>query len=150
MSTTATAGLSRSAQIAAAYCVFAVGASAVNLAAQWAVLHYGPYLFRMWRPLEITGAVAVGTAAGLCLKYVLDKRFIFQDRSTGARAHAKRFSLYAMGGLFTTAIPYGLEQFAGHAYPKNNMAVYIAGALGLAVGYAVKFRLDRRFVFNRP
>ena len=143
-------GLPRSARIALAYCVFAVAASSVNLAAQWGVLNYGPYLFRMWRPLEITGAVAVGTAAGLCLKYLLDKRYIFQDRATGARAHARRFSLYAMGGLFTTAIPYGLEQVAGHAYPHSNAAVYVAGAIGLACGYAVKFRLDRRFVFNRP
>jgi putative flippase GtrA len=139
----------RATQIAVAYCAFAACAMAVNLSAQWLVLHFGPHLFRMWRPLEITGAMAVGTGAGLVLKYVLDKRFIFQDPATGARAHAKRFSLYAAGGLFTTAIPYGLELVTGMAF-RRGPAIYVAGAVGLVIGYAVKFQLDRRFVFNRP
>ena len=132
------------------YAAFAALAMAVNLSAQWVVLHlFMPGLPLLLRPVLITLAMGVGTAGGLVLKYVLDKRFIFQDASTGAKAHVRRFSLYAAGGLVTTAIPYALELVTGSLRP-HGPAVLIAGAVGLMIGYVIKYRLDRRFVFNRP
>ena len=150
MTMAVSSGLSQRGKKALTYAAFAALAMAVNLSAQWVVLHlFMPGLSLLLRPVLITIALGVGTAAGLVLKYVLDKRFIFQDASTGARAHARRFSLYAAGGLVTTAIPYGLELVTGSLRP-HGPAVLIAGAVGLAIGYVIKYRLDRRFVFNRP
>lgn len=149
MTIAVTAGFSKRGHLTAVYCAFAAVAMTVNLSAQWIVLRMGLLVPHVPGFFVVTAATAVGTAAGLLLKYGLDKRFIFQDRTTGARAHARRFSLYAAGGLFTTAIPYGLELVARGFYPRGP-AVLIAGAVGLIIGYAVKFRLDRRFVFNRP
>ena len=131
------------------YCAFAGLAMVVNLGSQWIVLRLGLLVPHVPGFFVVTASTAVGTAAGLLLKYGLDKRFIFQDRATGARAHARRFSLYAAGGLFTTAIPYALELIARGYFPRGP-GVLVAGAVGLVIGYAVKFRLDRRFVFNRP
>lgn len=143
-------GLSPRGRKALAYAAFAGLAMVVNLSAQWVVLHlFMPGLPVLLRPVLITLALGVGTAAGLVLKYMLDKKFIFQDASTGARAHAKRFSLYAAGGLVTTAIPYAMELVAGSLHP-HGPTVLVAGAVGLVIGYTIKYRLDRRFVFNRP
>ena len=54
-------------------------------------------------------AVAAGTLVGLVVKYLLDKRWIFADTSTGVKAHGKKFSLYTAMGLVTTAIFWGTE-----------------------------------------
>lgn len=122
------------------YAAFAAVATAVNLLTQWAVLlawagAYGLY-----------AALALGTLTGLVAKYILDKRWIFADHSTGAATHARKFSLYTLMGVFTTAIFWGTElafdALLGGAWR------YVGGALGLAVGYVVKYRLDRRFVFG--
>ena len=50
-----------------------------------------------------------GTLAGLVLKYLLDKRWIFADRETGAAAHGRKFTLYTLMGVVTTAIFWGTE-----------------------------------------
>lgn len=98
-------------------------------------------------PMALAIAIACGTGAGLVLKYLLDKRWIFHDRSRGAAAHAKRFSLYALIGLLTTTLFWGAEA-AAWAIWRSNVARETGAALGLIVGYVVKYHLDRRFVFS--
>ena len=87
-----------------------------------------------------------GTAAGLVVKYLLDKRFIFRDRTGGAAQHVRKFGLYAAMGLATTGLFWGAE-IAAAALSPDARAKYVGGALGLLAGYLVKYRLDRRFVF---
>ena len=94
-------------------------------------------------------AVVVGTAAGLVVKYILDKRWIFADRTTGVREHGRKFSLYTAMGLITTAIFWASET-AFWLIWNTHEAREIGAVLGLAVGYVVKYQLDRRFVFNVP
>ncbi|ALG89687.1 MULTISPECIES: GtrA family protein [Actibacterium] len=122
------------------YAAFAVLATLANLGAQRAVLGLagGGTGFAL--------AVAVGTAAGLVVKYLLDKRWIFADRSTGLKAHGRKFTLYTAMGLVTTMIFWGAETAFWLTWKTDAMRE--AGAvLGLAVGYVVKYNLDRRFVF---
>lgn len=93
-------------------------------------------------------AVIAGTGAGLVLKYILDKRWIFFDRSGGVQTHARKFALYTVMGIVTTLIFWGAETAAWLIWQTHSMRE--AGAvLGLTVGYVVKYRLDRRFVFAR-
>ena len=136
------------------YALFAAVATAVNLGVQWLVVHVAepqvlrlplPALLRTPRVLVIPALVA-GTAAGLVVKYFLDKHFIFRDRTGGAGQHVKKFGLYAVMGLATTVIFWGAEIGAA-ALSRSPYAMYVGGALGLLVGYVVKYRLDRRFVF---
>ena len=114
---------------------------------------------RVWQDLrdfiaptedELPDAVAafdLGTLAGLVVKYVLDKRWIFDDRSTGLRAHGQRFGLYTIMGLVTTAIFWGTETAFWLTWRTDAMRE-LGAVLGLTVGYVVKYRLDRRFVFT--
>ncbi|MEM0945046.1 MAG: GtrA family protein [Pseudomonadota bacterium] len=125
---------------------FAVIATLANLGAQWAVHQVVPP-----EPggagLAYWTALAFGTGVGLVVKYVLDKRWIFQDRSAGVAAHSKRFSLYTLMGVATTVIFWGTQTAFFTIWGTETM-LYLGGALGLAVGYVVKYNLDRRFVFS--
>ncbi|PJE29168.1 Putative flippase GtrA (transmembrane translocase of bactoprenol-linked glucose) [Pseudooceanicola antarcticus] len=127
-------------RLAALYTAFAVLAILANLAAQRLVLALlGDAGFAL--------AVLVGTGVGLVLKYLLDKRWIFEDRETGARAHSRKFGLYTAMGLVTTAIFWGFETLAWMTW-QTDFAREAGAVLGLAIGYVVKYRLDRRFTFR--
>ncbi len=90
--------------------------------------------------------MVTGTAIGLVVKYLLDKRWIFDDRATGLAAHGRRFSLYTAMGLVTTAIFWATETAFWLTW-GTHLAREVGAVLGLAVGYWVKYHLDRRFVF---
>lgn len=121
------------------YGAFAVLAVAVNLLVQRAVLGLS---------FGLVAALVAGTAAGLVVKYLLDKTWIFGDPATGLAAHGRKFSLYSLMGLATTAIFWGAESAAWALWGTDTARE--AGAIaGLTVGYVVKYRLDRRFVFDQ-
>ncbi|KAJ54133.1 polysaccharide biosynthesis protein GtrA [Actibacterium mucosum KCTC 23349] len=125
------------------YGAFAVLATVANLGAQRAVLAISD------GTLGFAIAVFTGTAVGLVLKYVLDKRWIFDDRSTGMAAHGRKFGLYTAMGLITTAIFWGTETAFWLIWDSHAMRE-LGAVLGLAVGYVTKYFLDRRFVFAAP
>ena len=133
--------LPRTGSLVIRYALFAALSTAVNLATQYvALLLYGGMA-------ALPLAMAAGTLTGLIAKYILDKRWIFFDLSHGTSAHAKRFSLYTFTGLFTTAIFWGIELLFTALSPQQ-WVQFLGGLLGLTVGYVVKYRLDRRFVFQ--
>lgn len=123
------------------YSGFAVLATLANLGTQRVVLALGETaaMFAL--------AVVAGTGVGLVVKYLLDKRWIFDDRSTGLAAHCRRFSLYTVMGLITTAMFWATETAFWLAW-QTHLAREIGAVLGLAVGYVVKYHLDRRYVFT--
>lgn len=123
------------------YGAFAVIATVVNLATQRAVLHFGDtgVLFAV--------AVGAGTIAGLIVKYVLDKRWIFYDLETGVKNHGRKFSLYTAMGVVTTMIFWGTETVFWLVW-KTDLMREVGAVIGLSIGYVVKYNLDRRFVFS--
>ena len=129
------------AQIAMRYAAFAVIAILANLGAQRIVLAL------LDTQGELAAAIFVGTGVGLVVKYALDKKWIFHDASSGVAAHGKQFSLYTAMGIVTTMIFWGFE--AGFWYVwRSDMMRELGAVIGLAIGYVVKYELDRRFVFT--
>lgn len=124
------------------YALFALIASAANLGAQRLVLAEGTD----W--LTLTLALLVGSIVGLVVKYALDRRWIFFDDGRGARHHSRQFTLYTLTGGATTALFWGTETGFWLIWGTDLMRE-LGAALGLAAGYVIKYRLDRRFVFNR-
>lgn len=123
------------------YAGFAAIATLANLGVQRLVLEAGG------GAAVFAVAVAAGTLAGLAIKYALDKRWIFQDAGTGLADHSRKFTLYTAMGLVTTAIFWGSETLFWLA--GRTTAIRETGAvIGLTIGYVVKYRLDRRFVFT--
>ncbi len=123
------------------YAAFCVVATVANLAAQRASL--GVYEGR-W---SLAVAIGAGTLVGLAVKYALDKRWIFDDRETGLAQHGRKAFLYTLMGVFTTAIFWGSEAAFWLAYRTDAMRE-VGAVLGLTVGYVIKYRLDKRFVFR--
>lgn len=123
------------------YSAFAVIATLANLGAQRAVLAWVP------GGAGFALAVVAGTGVGLVIKYLLDKHWIFYDRAAGLRAHGRQFTLYTAMGLVTTAIFWGFET-GFWLFWKTDAMRELGAVIGLVIGYVVKFRLDRRFVFT--
>ncbi len=124
------------------YASFAVAAIVVNLltqAASFAVYDGAHSLYI---------SMAFGTATGLVVKYLLDKHYIFFDSSNSPALSTRQFTLYCVTGGFTTMLFWGTE-LAFDAVSHDPAMRYFGAALGLAIGYTLKYRLDRRFVFNR-
>ena len=121
------------------YVVFAILATFVNLIVQRLVLWFADSngVFAI--------ALAAGTAMGLVVKYILDKRWIFEDMSAGVAKHSKKFSLYTLMGIVTTAIFWSTETAFWFIWKTDTMRE-LGAILGLSIGYFVKYHLDRRYV----
>lgn len=127
--------------LALRYTLFAVIATLANLGMQRLVLKAGD------SGAVFTAAIGAGTLVGLVVKYVLDKRWIFYDSSTGLRAHGRKFALYTAMGIVTTCIFWGSETAFWLIWGTDTMRE-LGAILGLMVGYVTKYILDRRFVFT--
>lgn len=135
------------ARLATLYAAFGVVSTVANLGAQWGSR-------AVWSPdpgtldLAYWFALAVGTGVGLVVKFVLDKFFIFDDRAAeGAKQHGTQFALYTAMGIATTVIFWG-AQSAAFVIWATDLAATVGGAVGLGIGYVVKYQLDKRFVFT--
>ncbi|KAK47619.1 GtrA family protein [Caballeronia sp. LZ029] len=128
-------------QLALLYTFFAAIATAANIGAQDLTtrLYTGPW--------HILLSVFIGTGVGLVVKYVLDKKWIFRFKAENARHDATMFTLYVTMGLVTTAIFWGVEFGFNHIFGTAEMR-YVGGCIGLAIGYVIKYRLDKRYVFR--
>jgi putative flippase GtrA len=129
-------------KLAVIYSVLAAIATLFNIGSQDIVirLYHGPY--------AIILSILVGTAVGLLVKYVLDKRYIFKFKAQNLSHDTKTFAMYVFMGVFTTAIFWGFE-YAFEFLFKTKELRYLGGVIGLGIGYLVKYRLDKKFVFNR-
>ncbi|MDJ0637196.1 MAG: GtrA family protein [Paracoccaceae bacterium] len=123
------------------YAAFAVLATIVNLGVQRLVLAFGE------TALFFVLAVGAGTLAGLVVKYILDKRWIFYDLDTGVKAHGEKFTRYTAMGLITTAIFWGMETAFWLIWQTDKMRE-LGAIIGLSIGYVAKYQLDRRYVFT--
>ena len=124
----------------ALYILFAVLSTAANLLPQEAVFRAAPVA-----PLPLS--ILAGTGVGFVVKYALDKHWVFSDGYTGAGDELRKVSLYGLFSVFTTLIFWGFE-VAFWAIWGTDFAKYAGAVLGLAIGYGVKFFLDRSFVFR--
>ena len=126
--------------IAVLYSLFAAFSTAINIGFQifsiW--LYDGPYAVEL--------SIIVGTAAGLPLRYLLEKRYIFAFKSKDIVHDGRLFIFYTFMGFFTTAIFWGVE-YAFHSIFATDTMRYVGGVTGLVIGFCVKYQLDKKYVF---
>lgn len=123
------------------YILFAVIATVINLIFQF--ITFSVYDGNS----AIYIAMFLGTLSGLIVKYILDKKWIFQYETTTKKEDANKFVLYSFMGVFTTII-FWLVEVAFDYYFENEHAKYIGAIVGLSIGYSIKYFLDKRFVFK--
>lgn len=127
-------------KLALNYTIFALIATTANIGSQDLFLYWYHYQY----PIALS--VLVGTIVGLLVKYWLDKRYIFRFQTSSVGEDSWLFALYTLMGIVTTAIFWGFE-FGFHYLFKTDLMRYTGGVLGLAIGYLMKYQLDKRFVF---
>ena len=126
--------------VATNYTIFALLATIANIGSQDISLRLYDGLY------SVAASVLVGTAVGLIVKYVLDKKYIFQFRVKNAAHDTQTFILYTIMGIVTTAVFWGFEFGFDYLFQSKEMR-YTGGIIGLAIGYYIKYQLDKRFVF---
>lgn len=123
------------------YASFATLSIAVNLLTQDAILSIFDQRF------ALLSAIALGTLAGLALKYTLDKIWIFSYKADNAIHDIRTFIAYSTMGIVTTGIFWATEYVAtlisSASFVRNTGAI-----IGLVIGYYIKYHLDKRFVFR--
>jgi putative flippase GtrA len=122
------------------YSLFATIATLVNLGAQELVVSVYQGINSLYF------SILLGTLSGLVTKYQLDKNFIFAYSTTSTAHDRHKFIQYAATGFFTTVLFWGAELFAEYLFGTKT-ARYTGAAIGLAIGYVVKYQLDKRYVF---
>lgn len=130
----------RAMTVAALYTLFAVFSTVINI---------GTQMLSMWTysgPYAVELSILLGTAAGLPLRYWLEKRHIFAFKSDNLAHDGRLFALYSFMGVFTTAIFWSVEYAFGLIFASDAMR-YLGGVTGLAMGFYVKYQLDKKFVF---
>ena len=123
------------------YACCACIAICVNLMLQRGVLFFGNDI------LTFGLAVVVGTVGGLLVKFILDSHFIFVDGNFGSSDRSTKFALYTLTGVLTTGLFWGTESTFWFIW-RTDLMREIGALIGLSLGYFVKFKLDRRFVFK--
>ena len=132
------------------YILFALFATVVNLGSQFItfeVIEQASW-FAFLRDYSLLIGILVGTSTGLLAKYVLDKKYIFHYQPTSTNEDAKTFLMYSTVGLFTTVL-FWLVEVAFDYYFESSYARYIGAVIGLAIGYTIKYFLDKSFVFKQ-
>jgi len=125
------------------YTFLSIVATIVNIAAQ-------DVAFRVYDgAYPIYFSILVGTATGLIVKYYLDKRYIFHFHAKNALHDSFTFFMYTTMGIFTTLIFWGFELGFYSVFKTTDMR-YIGGIAGLSIGYILKYRLDKKYVFGNP
>ena len=125
------------------YALFAGLATGINIAVQRGVGQI------VQGPLSLYLVILSGTTAGLIVKYLLDKRFIFFYQPPSRSDEALKVLLYLMMSGFATAVFWAVE-FSFDALFDFTAARYLGAAVGLTLGYSLKYELDKRFVFTQP
>ena len=126
--------------LAIKYTVFAAISTLFNLLFQY----FSFFVYTGFGALYV--ALFIGTLAGLVVKYILDKKFIFYHVIENKKDDAKKFALYSLMGIFTTIIFWGTE-IAFDALFENPNAKYMGAVIGLSIGYVIKYFLDKKYVF---
>jgi len=122
------------------YVLFAILATLANLLTQEMTIRLTPVA-------PLASSIILGTAAGFILKYWLDKKWVFEDEYEGHRQELQKITLYGVFSVLTTLVFWGFE-VAFWTIWRTDLAKYSGAVLGLAIGYAAKFVLDRTFVFK--
>lgn len=91
--------------------------------------------------------VGFGTLVGILVKYSLDQRYIFGVQQASLRRHSQLIGVYSLTAVLTTALFWAFE-FGFDALFQNKAGRYLGACIGLGLGYGIKYRLDKHFVFR--
>lgn len=122
------------------YVAFAAIATAANLGTQEAVV-------RILTEARLAAAILAGTAVGFLVKHALDKLLIFLDPVGRPLEEARKAALSGLFSVATTLVFWAFE-LAFWIVWGTAFAKYTGAVIGLALGYAAKYRLDKAYIYR--
>jgi putative flippase GtrA len=122
------------------YINFAVLATIVNLCSQEITSRV------VQNKYELFASIFIGTLAGLLVKYLLDKKYIFNFTSSHLKKDLTTFFLYSLMGVATTIV-FWLTEYTFDVWFETKLMRYVGATLGLSIGYIAKYYLDKKYVF---
>jgi len=124
------------------YTLFAFISTICNILAQYFSLKIYNQIYSLYI------AMFIGTIIGLIVKYFLDKKYIFYYEVKGHKDNLQKFLIYSFMGIFTTIIFWTFELTFDSLFPFKS-AKFLGAIIGLALGYVIKYNLDKKFVFKK-
>jgi putative flippase GtrA len=122
------------------YVAFAIVATIVNLFTQEVTSN----LFQT--EYEIFISMFTGTLAGLVVKYLLDKKFIFKFETKNQKQDVTTFFFYSLTGVVTTVL-FWVTEYTFDLWFETKTMRYVGAVIGLSIGYVTKYYLDKKYVF---
>lgn len=134
--------MSSSARIALIYAQVSGLATVANIATQALVvaLYHGSFAIQF--------SVLLGTITGFPIKYVLEKKYVFDFQADNLTHDTRLFIFYGFMSVFTTLIFWGVE-WIFYVFFESNAMRYLGGAIGLIIGSYIKYHIDKHFVFKK-
>jgi len=126
--------------IGSLYTLIAVFSILINISSQMASI----WFYR--GPFAIEISILVGTVIGLPSRYFLEKHYVFSFKSKNIVHDGKLFLTYSFMSLNTTGI-FWVTEYAFHLLYSSEIMRYIGGVIGLAIGFYLKYHLDKKYVF---
>ena len=123
------------------FILFAIISTILNLLTQRLILSFDK------TNLLFLIAILSGTFVGLVAKFILDKRYIFFDKKNDLSYLRKKFKLYTFMGIFSTIVFWATESIFWIIWRQESMRE-LGAILGLTIGYIIKYKLDKKYVFN--
>lgn len=93
--------------------------------------------------------ILTGTILGFVTKFILDKFLVFQNSHENFSSTLKQIFIYGSFAVITTLIFWGFEFTFKAVFQDDQFLTLLGGFIGLAIGYSLKFFLDKSFVFNK-
>jgi putative flippase GtrA len=121
------------------YGLFAAIASVINLVTQ--------HFITSLTSGSLTWSIGAGTVAGFAAKYLMDKHWIFYDDFEGRLSELRKMILYGLFSVFTTAL-FWVAEIGSWLVWHTDLAKYSGAAVGLLIGYWLKYWLDRTYTFG--
>ncbi|PKH05242.1 GtrA family protein [Moritella sp. Urea-trap-13] len=122
------------------YVIFAFLATIVNLLAQEITSHLLPHKY------ELAMSMLIGTLVGLVVKYLLDKKYIFEFTAETQKKNLIAFFFYSLMGVATTLI-FWVTEYTFDMWFETKTMRYAGAIIGLSIGYITKYHLDKKYVF---
>lgn len=122
------------------YVTCALFATVVNVLAQEITSQLLPSEY------ELAFSMLIGTFAGLAVKYLLDKKYIFNCMTETQKKNVMTFFFYSLMGVVTTPL-FWVTEYAFDMWFETKKMRYVGAIIGLSIGYITKYHLDKKYVF---
>jgi hypothetical protein len=96
---------------------------------------------------QIYIGMSLGALTSMLVKFQLDRHYIFLCRPSSLITRGRQFFFYSLFGIVNISCFWSAELTFHFLFQAPSMR-YVGAFIGLIVGHALKYRVDKRLVFK--